>query len=267
MRVLLHPPNRGSKSARDLAKELRVRRIRRQNSRYRPRWGDVLINWGNPQQMFPSVHPMVYWINDPLRVRRAINKTWAWDRWQRDGVPTVEYTEDHEEALRWLVHDEERVIHRRALSASQGRGCTVYSPDGTQWSDNAHHFDELAFGGAFVKVFGRVPAHVTEYRVHVVGGQVIDFAQKKRRRDHEGPINPYIRSHENGWVFCRDGVELPPVAAEAAVQAVESLGLDFGAVDIAASRDGDTCVYEVNTAPGIEGASLSNYRDALRAYL
>jgi glutathione synthase/RimK-type ligase-like ATP-grasp enzyme len=118
-------------------------------------------------------------------------------------------------------------------------------------------------GETYVKVFGRNPAHVTEYRVAVCGGQVIDYAQKKRRRDYEGRFNPYIRSHGNGWIFAREEVSPPEAVLHAATDAIELLDLDFGAVDIGSDRGGSVCVYEVNTAPGVEGTSLDRWGDAL----
>ena len=260
MRVMLHRTMRGSASGMMLARAMGIPAIRRRDSKYRPRWGDVVINWGSGQQLFPSTNNMVYWINDPLAVRRAINKEWAWDRWVTDGIPTVEYCRDIDTAWSW-INDDERLLVRTSLTGTQGRGIYVYSRDGTEWSSM---FDfEGAGDVTFVKVFGRNPQHVTEYRVHVMGGQVIDFVQKKRRRDYEGRPNPYIRSHANGWIFAREEVELPEVAYSAATRATAALGLDFGGVDLGVCRDGRVCVYEINTAPGLEGTTLRRYADEL----
>jgi glutathione synthase/RimK-type ligase-like ATP-grasp enzyme len=94
--------------------------------------------------------------------------------------------------------------------------------------------------------------------LYVFDGQVIDV-QQKRRREGANATNE-IRNTANGWVFCREGVEAPAIAVEAAKAAVEALGLDFGAVDIKCNRQGTRCaVLEVNTAPGLEGTSLVNY--------
>ena len=49
---------------------------------------------------------------------------------------------------------------------------------------------------------------------------------------------------------------------EAAVKAVNSLGLDFGAVDICEDEEGNPYVFEVNTAPGIEGTTVEKYHTA-----
>ncbi len=258
-RLFVRPPRRPSQSARDVAFLLGARLIRRVNSRYSYRPGDRIINWGNP---LPLPAPGIACVNQAEAVARAIDKRETWKNFGFYDVPTVEWTDDHEEALRWLI-DDHRVIHRRTLRGSQGAGCQVYSLHGTDHTLDGHHFDEMAFGGVYVKVFGRNPRHVTEYRVSVCDGQVIDYSQKKRRRDYEGRIDPYIRSYGNGWVFCREEVNLPELAAITAQDAVEALGLDFGAVDLGVHRGGDTCVYEVNTAPGIEGTSHRRWADAL----
>lgn len=260
MRVRVQPPMRPSASARIIAKGLGALTIRRRDSRYRSEFNDVVVNWGNPQQVFRGDRH--YWINDPLMVRRAIDKEWAWNRWQERGVPTVEHSAERSDAFAWL-REGDRLLVRTSLRGTQGRGISVYSMAGTDWTQDAYHFDQLGFGH-YVKVFGRNPAHVTEYRVHVMGGQVIDFVQKKRRRDYEGRPHPYVRSWDNGWVFAREEVQLPEVADEASVKAVAALGLDFGAVDIGVSRDGHACVYEVNTAPGIEGTTIDAYLHGVR---
>ena len=76
----------------------------------------------------------------------------------------------------------------------------------------------------------------------------------------------YIRNHKQGWVFVREGVELPQEVKEEAVRAIKSLSLDFGAVDICYTSSGEACVFEVNTAPGIMNTSVERYAEAIRKY-
>jgi hypothetical protein len=204
----------------------------------------------------------VDYINNPMNVRLAIDKMTTWKLLQETGVPTVEWATDFFVASQWLENGD-RVLVRTSLSGSQGRGIEVYSLPHTEWTASGLHMPSIT-DGAYVKVFGRNPQHVTEYRVHVVGGQVIDFVQKKRSRSYEGRPDPYIRSYSKGWIFARTGVDLPQLVDEASTAAVRSLGLDFGAVDIGADRDGNVCVYEINTAPGIEGTTIGRYADALK---
>jgi hypothetical protein len=122
---------------------------------------------------------------------------------------------------------------------------SVYSEEGTDHSLPAGNFEEFYDSNAvYVKVFGRNPLNVDEYRA-----------------------NPYIRSHGNGWNFCREGIEHPDAVVNAAIACVQALGLDFGAVDIGHERGTDrVCVYECNSAPGLEGSTPGLYADSLLHY-
>jgi D-alanine-D-alanine ligase-like ATP-grasp enzyme len=42
--------------------------------------------------------------------------------------------------------------------------------------------------------------------------------------------------------------------------------LDFGAVDIGWNDDAGACVFEVNTAPGLENSALAAYVEAFNNY-
>jgi len=69
-----------------------------------------------------------------------------------------------------------------------------------------------------------------------------------------------IKSNTRGYKF--SNVKLTNVnkalAAEA-IKGVESLGLQFGAVDCVIDVDGKAWVIEVNTGPGLEGTAFKNY--------
>ena len=52
-----------------------------------------------------------------------------------------------------------------------------------------------------------------------------------------------------------------------AVDCVNHIGLDFGAVDIIYNNRDDVCyLLEVNTAPGLQGTTLEKYKDAVEKY-
>lgn len=86
-----------------------------------------------------------------------------------------------------------------------------------------------------------------EYRVHVFRGQII--AQSEKRMSNNA-TSLHIRNFETGWVFhYLDGI--CPELKDIALRAVISLGLDFGAVDIIHSINGNFYVLEVNTAPSL----------------
>ena len=105
-----------------------------------------------------------------------------------------------------------------------------------------------------------------EYRIHVFRELgVIDVQQKRRNSEVSSEDrDPYIRNHDAGWVFCREEIHPPQAVLNVAVNSVLALGLDFGAVDIGFHNNIGVCVYEVNTAPGLEGQTLTNYINAFK---
>ena len=54
---------------------------------------------------------------------------------------------------------------------------------------------------------------------------------------------------------------------KAAVDVINYFELEFGAVDLIETESGKTFVLEVNTAPGLEGTTLTKYGDAFRQLL
>lgn len=248
---------------RDLARAMGIQMIRRRDSRYVPRSTDVLVNWGQTGEDYGNVPT---WLNHPDKVALATDKMVAFAMMQEACVPTVEWTHNADVARGWFdpYDDTLKVITRALTRGSQGRGMTVYSYRGGENMKDYNSFLHAERVPLYVKGFGN--ENNIEYRAHVMGGQVIDITQKRQRRrsnGYEGPTDRTIRSASNGWVFCRQEVSCPEAVTSAATSAVESLGLDFAAVDIAQSTDGKVCVYEVNTAPGLEGTTLDRYQDGL----
>lgn len=238
MRVRILPYNSYSRSARDLARGLGGLRIRLDGSRYRYRPGDLVINWGNGRIPDPGI-PI---INLPSAVRLASNKRSALHCLTNKGVASVEATTSILEASRWLT-DGFPVVCRTRLQGHSGEGIILVDPGG-----------ELVEAPLYTKYLRKN----AEYRVHILKGNVIDFQRKKKRRDFEGR-DRRIRNYNKGWVFCREGVELPEDVEEVSKNAVEALGLDMGAVDVLVDMDGVARVLEVNTAPGLTGTTLERY--------
>lgn len=209
---------------------------------------DTIINWGNTERRFPNAR----YINDPEAVAHAVSKTasYAIFAQQRD-VPHPDFTTDRDVAQSWL-DDGIWVVARTLLRANSGRGIVLCTD-----AENT----PLPRAPLYTKYVKKAD----EYRVHVVAGQVVDVAQKKKRREVDNDDVDYqIRNACKGWVFCREAVVAPDCVRDAAVAAVRALGLDFGAADVGynAKRD-EACVYEVNTAPGVEGTTLERYKEAL----
>jgi hypothetical protein len=107
-----------------------------------------------------------------------------------------------------------------------------------------------------------------EFRIHSFQGRSIRAGQKVQRTRPDGtPAHPWIRSFDAGWVLQYDGFSSTEGARALAAKAVESLGLQFGAVDLAQRRDGTLIVLEVNRAPGIEGGTIQAYVKAIQRLL
>lgn len=106
------------------------------------------------------------------------------------------------------------------------------------------------------------PLNLTEeWRVHVFrtkkdNMRVIRCAKKLP----VGPeAHPWIRNHDYGWRFSYvDGC--PDQAKGLAREALRKLTLDFGAVDLGLTPEGQPYILEVNTCPALdEGNTLVKY--------
>ena len=112
-----------------------------------------------------------------------------------------------------------------------------------------------------------------EYRVHVAGGEVILYQKKSRRVNEDGEVvtadgaEADVRNLASNWVYRTGNLERLERIEQLAVQAIDALGLDFGAVDIIKDEEGRVYVLEVNTAPGLGNAdSLEAYVEAFSHY-
>lgn len=107
---------------------------------------------------------------------------------------------------------------------------------------------------------------VREMRIHVFQGEMIHAQIKQYRGDGEAPTHP-IRNHSRGWVFVPYVRTRPNQdRIDAAVAAVEALGLDFGAVDLLVGDDGRSYVLEVNTGPGLTPRTALAYARAFEGW-
>jgi len=248
LKPIIFPYKMGSQSAKLLSSKLDARRVY-PNRNYRPRRNHLIINWGNGgyPNWWDIQHDSTEFLNLPAFVKIASNKLSAFIQMQ-DEVKIPKFTTDVNIAKNW-IEEGGKVVCRTILNGNCGRGIIV-----------AQNVEQLVSAPLYTKL---TPKH-KEYRVHVFQGKIIDFVQKKRRLNQEETV-PYIRSHGNGWVFARQGVELPDDVAEESIKAVNTLGLDFGAVDIATTREGRVVVFEVNTAPGFDqnGSSCDKYVQAI----
>jgi len=208
------------------------------------RHGDFthIINWGSTEEKFNGTY-----LNTPAKVADACNKKTSFQILARDDVPIPHFTTRTNAASRWW-DEGEAVVIRHLLRASAGRGVIVAS--------RARNTPIVP-----APLYTKYMKKATEYRVHCVSGAIIDIQQKRKRQEmNNEDVDYQIRNAHRGWVYCRGGVDAPAAVGAAGLSAVAALGLDFGAVDIGWNEHNQTaCVYEVNTAPGLEGSTLDKY--------
>lgn len=152
-----------------------------------------------------------------------------------------------------LIRSGKTVVCRTVLNGHSGVGIVL-----------ASKVEELVDAPLYVEY---VPKK-EEYRVHVFKGKAIHSSRKARKADvPEGEVNWKIRNHNNGFIFQHENFEIPEGVVQQALIAVEQCGLDFGAVDVIWNdKQQKAYVLEINTAPGIEGVTLSKYVEAIQNY-
>ena len=245
MSLKLFPYKIGSLSAKRLARTLGILRV---SPSYNARRKDVIINWGN------STPPHFRWmeqdLNKPHAIALASNKLETFREFRSNSFTDVpDWTTNPEEAQHWLDLGL-KTYCRRLLSSHSGNGIVICN-DG----------DKLVSA----PLYTLHTKHKHEYRVHVFRDQILDVQQKKKKLGY-GNGNG-IRNHSNGWVYARAEIAPTEELLSSARRAVNLLGLDFGAVDIGHRLiDNKFFVFEVNTAPGLEGTTLDKYAKAIYNY-
>ena len=244
--IILAPYHLGSKSARSISNAISGSyRIRPVNSRYVWRPHHRVVNWGRSHVSFPVA------LNQAEAVQAAINKQRTWDRLSCRGIGTVSYRVDTPSAREWL-NSGVVLYYRETLTGHGGNGIRVFH--------TVAELDEarLPLYATYTK---RFPVH-REFRCTVVRDEIVLVSEKKKRTGVEA--DQYVRNHAGGWVFCRNDLNpYPEAIKEQSIAAIKALGLDFGGVDIAIDKENNTCVFEVNTAPGVEGSAVQLLAAAL----
>lgn len=247
MGLVIYPYKMGSQSAKELAKGLNCKRVFRDKA-YHNKGNDLIINWGASQT--PS-WPFKRILNDPDCVATASNKLGAFIFMGKEMVNVPKFTDSMEDAKE-LLKKYNRVYCRKSLTGHSGHGIII-----------AEEEKDLVDAPLYV---AGITGLRNEYRIHVFNGKVIDFQQKKKKVGAD--VNNLVRNHDSGWIYARNEVLLSTEAGQVSVDAVSSLGLDFGAVDIIIRREEPLKPYvlEVNTAPGLQNSTLTKYIEAVNHY-
>lgn len=245
-----------SKGAKNLAQALKGKRIKLTGSAYNPKPNHVVINWGNTKDQNHPCLAANRVLNPPVKVQEASNKLKFFEAMKDTGL-TPRFWSDKND----IPEDVYPVVCRTVLNGHSGDGIVI-----------ANTPEELVSAPLYVKYEKKKE----EYRVHVGnrksfsasdnGNQplpefiTIGVQQKKRRTDFENP-DWKVRNHANGFIYARDGVSPPDCVVASALECIKTIGLDFGAVDVIYNKQQDKAyVLEVNTAPGLEGTTIEEYK-------
>ena len=237
-----------SEGARELATALGVRRIRHDGrSTYVGNANKTVVNWGASQ--LPEVVSRSRILNRPERVAAMSNKRTFFELMGATDARLPDWTTDRLVARSW----NDRVVERHVLNGHSGNGIRIVE-------------NSLDIGQA--PLYTRYVPKKAEYRVHFAGGVVIDV-QRKIRDPNREPTNWHVRSHENGFIYIRNGVQesMPRDVLDQATIIANESGLDFGAVDIIWNESrAEAYVLEVNTAPGLTGETVNSYANYFRQW-
>lgn len=230
------PYKQGSASAKVLAEAIDGKVLKHVGSKYRPRAGDVVVNWGAGN--VPAFAPATT-LNADVSVAQC--KLATFKALAAAGVRTPAFTEDEEVAGQWAFP----VVCRTKLRGHSGDGLVI-----------ADNLDELVKAPLYTKYVKKKD----EYRVHVFGDKAFFIQRKARKLDVENP-NWQVRNLAGGFVFAEAAIDdVPADVLDQAVATIAALGLDFGGVDVMWNdKEKQAYVLEVNTACGLEDRTADRY--------
>ena len=242
----------GSESAKLLANELGIKRLKLEGSSWNPPAEHLVINWGSSTT--PSNLVNSNFLNKPSAVAVATNKLSFFKAMEEDIVP--EWTTEKQMAILWASQGH-TVVCRTKLSGHSGEGIVLI--EGAAMAESTPD----------APLYTKYVKKTDEYRIHIFKGELIDIQQKKRKTDvPDSSVNWKIRNLAGGFIYARENVAPNEVVVAAAVKSYNSLDLDFGAFDVIYNKQANKAfVLEVNSAPGISGTTLTRYRDTFKNYI
>lgn len=248
----IYPYSDGSASAKALANALGVKRLFREGRNAHV--NGAIINWGN-SAFYRDLTYETELLNHPDAVAKAVNKLEAFKA--LDGhVSIPKWTQLSMEASDWL-DDGQSVVVRNKLTGHSGEGIVICEPGGDNFKDNME-----------APLYTQYVRKRQEYRLHVFRDKVFFTQRKARNKDvPDEKVNWQVRNHANGFIFAHQDVDVGPEVNQHAIDAVRVLGLDFGAVDIIKGVDDKWYVLEINTSPGLAGATLDRYVEIFKEFV
>lgn len=245
--------NPNSEGASELATQMKIKKIKHENSKFKGSDKKVVINWGSSKIENPEVLKCRV-LNPPKVVALCSNKLSFFEALVGKGVSIPDWTTDKKVAFDWVAKGNV-VCARTILNGHSAAGLVIMHKDDLK---------SLVDAPLYTKY---VPKK-EEFRVHVINKKVVDVQRKALRNgwveEHGADINYRVRNLANGFIYMRQDIKVPESVTKEAVNAVAAIGLDFGAVDVIFNeKKNQAFVLEINTAPGLEGQSIENYARGL----
>jgi len=255
MGLYLYAWNKASEGAKELSEALGIKRLKHEGSRFRGNPRHTVINWGSgniPQHINGSVI-----LNSPDAVIRCSNKLSFFRHVSKhEDINLPPWTEKFEEAMEWVKKGD--VMARTVLNGHSAVGLIIMKVDNPD---------------TFIKapLYTKYIPKKDEYRVHVFKDKVIDVQRKALKPEfleaNRGNINHQVRNLDNGFIYVRGGINPPQQVLDQAINSVKVVGLDFGAVDIIYNeKQQKAYVLEINSAPGLQGQTVTSYANEFRKY-
>lgn len=176
-----------------------------------------------------------FWVNDPVRDRAAHHKPWQLALAQQIGlaIPTTLMTNDPEEARDFWGRHEGNVIYKqfRALPDAW-RETRRLRPEETSLAETVRMTPVI---------FQRYVEAVADIRVTVIGDEL--YAASTDARKGEYPLD--FRFNLD---LCWEPHALPPTIEDGLRLLMRRLGLEYGAIDLRLTPDGQYVFLEINPA-------------------
>jgi len=247
MRFKVYPYKQGSRSAKMLAVALGGKVLKRINSKFVPKAGDVVINWGSSN--VPDFGPATV-LNRYVDVAQC--KLSTFKALSAAGVHIPQFTESKEVVQ---VANHWPIVCRTNLKGHSGDGIVI-----------ANNASELVDAPLYTKYIKKKD----EYRVHIIRSPDPDpdvtqfkafFIQRKAKKSGVTNPNWKVRNLAGGFSFKEVNYnDVPTCVIAEAYKAMYALNLDFGGVDVIYNEKTDAAyVLEINTACGLEERTADKY--------
>lgn len=252
-RIIIRPYSSECGGARDIVKILTEqgipsKRVYSKLENYEPQPGDFILNWGAsyPPDWSHLLTKKNAFLNHWNSVGNSVSKIRSFHNFKKAKVPTPDWTQSHEEAMRWIKDG--WVCVRQTERGYDGKGLIL-----------AKKASDVEYAPLYTKF---MPDTINEYRAYIFKGEMIDLLYKYAP---EGAKHPLIRTETNGWEYGRSSMtgKLAKEIGVIAAAAIAANDMDFGGVDIMHGNYG-LVVLETNSEPGIGKITAQRFANAIR---